>query len=206
MLFVVDYIIPISFGYIIGSIPFGLLLTRAGGHGDIRDIGSGNIGATNVLRTGNKKIAVATLLLDMAKGFVAVLLFSAVSDNAIAPMIAGLAAFVGHCFPVWLKFNGGKGVATFFGITAAWSFPVALVAAITWIGVAFLTRYSSLAALIAVLLTPLYFYLLDASEFVWVAGLLAALVYFRHKDNMMRLLNGAESKIGGSKIPSSEET
>jgi acyl phosphate:glycerol-3-phosphate acyltransferase len=187
-----------AFGYALGSIPFGLILTRIAGLGDIRDVGSGNIGATNVLRTGNKGIAAATLLLDGLKGTIAVIFTAALTQPTLLPLIAGLAAFIGHCFPVWLKFKGGKGVAVFFGVTFAWAWPVAILTALTWAAVAFLTRYSSLAALVAVVVSPLYYIFLGRSDVAAMAALLAVLVFWRHKENIDRLIKGEESKIGGS--------
>jgi glycerol-3-phosphate acyltransferase PlsY len=195
---VTHFILTIIGGYLLGSVPFGLLLVRYSGMGDIRDIGSGSIGATNVLRTGNKKIAAGTLILDMAKGASAVLIFGALGWGTNAPLLAGLAAFVGHCYPVWLKFDGGKGVATYFGITVAWAWPIALLAGVTWIIVAAITRYSSLAALITVLFVPLYFWLLGYPHIIMISLGLAFLVFWRHKENISRLLSGSESKIGES--------
>lgn len=184
-------------GYFLGSIPFGLLLTKFAGLGDIRDIGSGNIGATNVLRTGNKKIAAATLLLDGLKGTIAVVLVAAVTSHPLLPLIAGLAAFLGHCFPVWLKFQGGKGIATFFGITLAWSWVVMLLCIATWAAVASLTRYSSLAALVTVAVSPLFYIITGRADVAVVAALLALIVAWRHRENIDRLIAGKESRIGG---------
>jgi acyl phosphate:glycerol-3-phosphate acyltransferase len=182
--------------YLLGSIPFGVLITRALGLGDLRAIGSGNIGATNVLRTGNKAAAAATLLLDAGKGAAAVLLARHFAGETAA-MVAGLAAFLGHLFPVWLGFRGGKGVATFLGVTLALAWPAGLAACATWLAVAFAFRFSSLAALVAAAATPLWLALLGRSDAVWLGLALAALVFLRHHANIRRLLAGAEPRIGG---------
>jgi glycerol-3-phosphate acyltransferase PlsY len=180
--------------YLLGSIPFGLLLTRAAGLGDIRRIGSGNIGATNVLRTGNKALAALTLLLDGGKGAAAVLIGSRFGiDMAV---IAGAAALVGHIFPVWLRFKGGKGVATALGVLLAGAFPAGALACATWLAVAALTRYSSLAALIAVAAAPLYCWWLVDPKRAGLALFIAVLVWLRHAANIRRLLRGEELKIG----------
>lgn len=155
-------IAALVFGYLLGSIPFGLILTRMAGLGDVRSIGSGNIGATNVLRTGNKKLAAATLVLDMLKGTAAVLIAATFSPQAA--IIAGLGAFLGHIFPVWLKFKGGKGVATYLGVLLGLVWQVALIFAAIWIIIAYATRYSSLAALVAAVTTPIALYLLDTTR------------------------------------------
>ncbi len=189
-----DLLASVIVGYLLGSIPFGLLLTKFAGLGDIRDVGSGNIGATNVLRTGNRKIAAATLLADGLKGTFAVLLVATLFSHPLLPLAAGLAAFMGHCFPVWLKFRGGKGVATFFGVTFAWSWPVALLCIAAWAGVAALTRYSSLAALVTVAVSPLFYIIMGQAEVAVVAALLALIVAWRHRENIDRLLAGKESK------------
>ena len=201
---VLDLAIPVALGllaggYLLGSIPFGLVVTRLGGAGDIRQVGSGNIGATNVLRTGRKDLALLTLLGDGGKGIVAVLLARHVFGETAAAL-AGGAAFLGHLFPIWLGFKGGKGVATFFGVmlTAAW--PVGVMAAITWLAVAALLRLSSLAALTAVALTPLFALATDqALPMVVLAAFMAVLVFVRHKDNIARLRTGTEPKIGAKK-------
>jgi glycerol-3-phosphate acyltransferase PlsY len=194
-------------GYLLGSIPFGLIVTRLGGAGDIRKIGSGNIGATNVLRTGRRDLAAITLLGDGGKGAVAVLAayglartgWSAV-DPAVAAALAGGAAFVGHLFPVWLRFRGGKGVATFFGVLLAIAWPVGLMAGATWIAMAVLFRISSLAALTAAVLAPLFAFAVDAGRPVIVlSSLTAVLIFVRHRQNIARLLRGAEPRIGGDK-------
>ena len=187
------YVIAAIVGYLAGSIPFGLLLTKIAGAGDIRAIGSGNIGATNVLRTGRKGLAAGTLLLDGLKG-VAVVLLGATQSVDIAA-IAGLAAVIGHNFPVWLKFNGGKGVATTTGVLIAISWPVGLAFCSTWILVFLLTRYSSLAALVALAAAPLYAYLFSNVSVVMLAVVLGALGIVRHHANIRRLLRGEESRF-----------
>ncbi|WP_269513413.1 glycerol-3-phosphate 1-O-acyltransferase PlsY [Brevundimonas subvibrioides] len=193
-------------GYLLGSIPFGVLITRAAGTGDVRNIGSGNIGATNVLRTGRKDLALATLLLDAGKGAVALLLARHVLQSDAAGAIAGGAAFLGHLFPVWLGFKGGKGVATFFGLMIAACWPLGLMAGATWLIVAFLLRYSSLAALVAAAAAPLYALLplpdlgLPATQPIFVLAIATAvLIYIRHHENIGRLLKGAEPRIGAAK-------
>ena len=192
-------------GYLLGSIPFGVILTRAAGAGDVRNIGSGNIGATNVLRTGRKDLAIATLILDAGKGAVALLIARHLFGEA-AGAIAGGAAFMGHLFPVWLGFKGGKGVATFFGLILAACWPLGLMAAATWLLVAFALRYSSLAALVAAAATPFYALLplpmlgLPApAPILILAVFTAVLIYIRHHENIARLLKGAEPKIGAKK-------
>ncbi|MDN2580267.1 glycerol-3-phosphate 1-O-acyltransferase PlsY [Aquibium sp. ELW1220] len=182
------------FGYLLGSIPFGLLLTRAAGLGDVRKIGSGNIGATNVLRTGNRKLAAATLLLDALKGTAAVLLAGLIGpDHAL---IAGLGAFLGHLYPVWLGFRGGKGVATYLGVLVAVAWQGALVFAAAWLAVAFLTRYSSLAALVAAVAVPVALYILGFGRAAELFVLLSLIVFVKHRANIRRLLSGTESRIG----------
>ncbi len=193
-----SYLWPFALGallaYLLGSIPFGLVVTRLAGHGDIRRIGSGNIGATNVLRTGSKGLAALTLLLDAGKGAVAVL-----AAQQFGPDMAAYAAgfvFLGHLFPVWLGFKGGKGVATSLGILLAYAWPVGLAAAATWLAVAWLTRYSSLAALAAAVLAPVYAWLFTR-EFqpTEVVAFLAVLIVLRHHANIRRLIAGRESRI-----------
>ena len=185
-------------GYLLGAIPFGLVLTRLAGLGDIRRIGSGNIGATNVLRTGRKGLAALTLLLDGAKGAVAVLIAGAWGPDAA--IIAGGGAVVGHLFPVWLRFKGGKGVATTLGVLLAVAWPVGLAACATWAAVAALFRYSSLAALTAVAAAPLYAWLLHGDlQLVEFFGAVAVLVWMKHHSNIGRLLTGREPKIGRDK-------
>ncbi|MDI3338203.1 glycerol-3-phosphate 1-O-acyltransferase PlsY [Defluviimonas aestuarii] len=184
--------------YLLGSIPFGVLVTRLMGLGDLRKIGSGNIGATNVLRTGNKAAAFATLILDGGKGAVAVLIARAMAGEDAA-QIAGLAAFVGHIFPVWLKFNGGKGVATFLGTLLALAFPVGLAACATWLVTALIFRFSSLSALVAALLSLPWAWALGHGDLVTLIFILATLVFVRHKPNIERLKAGTEPKIGAKK-------
>jgi len=187
-------------GYLMGTIPFGLLLTRAAGMGDIRAIGSGNIGTTNVLRTGNKPLALATLILDGGKGALAVGLAMWFSHDAAAPLLAGGAAFLGHIFPIWLRFKGGKGVATFLGTLLALSLPVGAATLATWILVAVLFRYSSLSALAAATLAPVYAYAMKGMTVLMaVALLMAMIIYLRHADNIRRLASGQESRIGRKK-------
>lgn len=187
-------------GYLLGSIPFGLLFTRMAGLGDIRDIGSGNIGATNVLRTGNKTLALATLLCDGGKGAVATLVAGQFL-GLVPSAIAACAAFVGHVYPVWLKFNGGKGVATYFGILIALLWPAGLLAGVTWIGAALLFRYSSLAALMAATLAPLYFIFFGHIGLAIPAAICTALIYWRHRPNIERLRAGTEPRIGAKATP-----
>jgi glycerol-3-phosphate acyltransferase PlsY len=182
-------------GYLLGSIPFGLILTRFAGLGDIRSIGSGNIGATNVLRTGNKKLAAATLIGDALKGTVAVLLAGHLWGPEAA-ILAGLGAFLGHIFSVWLRFKGGKGVATYLGVLIGLAWPMALLFAVVWIAVAYIARYSSLAALIASVLVPIV--LLATGDFPKGAlfAVLAVILILKHSTNIRRLLGGTESRIG----------
>ena len=186
--------IAFAFGYLLGSVPFGLLLTRAAGLGDVRQSGSGNIGATNVLRTGNKGLAALTLLLDALKGSAAVLI--AAKWGSEAALFAGVGAFLGHVFPIWLRFKGGKGVATFLGILVGFSWKAALVFAATWLAVAFLSRYSSLAALVAAAISPLMLYIVGLPDFALALLVLTVLIYIKHAANISRLLAGKESKIG----------
>jgi acyl phosphate:glycerol-3-phosphate acyltransferase len=188
------WLIAFAAAYALGSVPFGLLLTRAAGLGDIRGIGLGNIGATNVLRTGNKKLAAATLLLDMLKGTAAVLIAGVFGPfYAIA---AGFGAFIGHLYPVWLKFKGGKGVATYLGVLAGLAWQGALVFAGVWLAIAFLFRYSSLAALIAAAVTPGALYLMGFPELSAVFSALSIIVILKHRANIARLIAGTETKIG----------
>lgn len=184
-------------GYLLGSIPFGIVLTRLSGGPDLRSIGSGNIGATNVLRTGNKKLAAATLVGDMLKGTAAVVLAGLLLGGKNAALVAALGAFLGHLFPVWLRFRGGKGVATFLGILIGLKGSIALIFAAVWLSIAYLSRYSSLSALTASLLTPLlfWFWLRDVQT-AQVLGVLAILLWFMHRENIARLLAGREGKIG----------
>ena len=183
-----------AFGYLLGAIPFGLLLTRAAGGPDIRAIGSGNIGATNVLRTGNKVLAAATLLCDMLKGSFAVL--AAARYGADPTLAAALGAFLGHLFPVWLKFKGGKGVATYIGLLIGLHWPAALLFCIVWLVVAAATRFSSLAALVASALTPPIIWYFGLPGVAALFLLLTVLLWFMHRANIVRLLDGSEGKIG----------
>ncbi|MEM8663210.1 MAG: glycerol-3-phosphate 1-O-acyltransferase PlsY [Pseudomonadota bacterium] len=183
--------------YLLGSIPFGLILTRLGGLGDVRKIGSGNIGATNVLRTGRKDLAAATLLLDAAKGGAAVALAHQVGGPDYA-VTAALGAFLGHLYPVWLKFRGGKGVATYIGCLIAAAPMAALGFAAIWLGMAFALRFSSLAALAASLATPFILVGLGFYQYAEVFGLLTALLWFKHRGNIARLISGTEGRIGKS--------
>jgi glycerol-3-phosphate acyltransferase PlsY len=192
------YIIgAVVLGYLLGSIPFGLVLTRLGGLGDIRKIGSGNIGATNVLRTGNKGLALATLLLDGGKGAAAALIAAQVA--APLGVLAGAAALLGHLFPIWLGFKGGKGVATTLGTLIAVNWMVGIGACLTWLVIAFLFRMSSLSALVAVALAPVYAYFLGTSAQIVFAAFAAILVWIRHHENIGRLLKGQEPRIGRKK-------
>ena len=186
------------FGYLLGSIPFGLLLTKLTGGPDLRAIGSGNIGATNVLRTGNKWLAAATLIGDMLKGTVAVLLAQKFGMGAAIAggLAAGLGAFLGHIFPVWLGFKGGKGVATYIGVLLALVWQAALAFGVIWIAVALVTRYSSLSALIASALTPAILWFMGDPAEAALFVLLTTLIWFTHRANIVRLLNGTEGRIG----------
>ena len=196
---ILDYALALIGGYLLGSIPFGLLLTRAVGLGDIRSVGSGNIGATNVLRTGRKDIAIATLLLDAAKAALA-LVIARHFFGAEVGLVAGAAALAGHCFPVWLKFKGGKGVATFFGTLLVGIWPVGILAGLLWLGTAFTFRFSSLGSLVASVAAPiiaLVFHVQPIGIFAITA--MSAMIWFRHRENLTRLLKGLEPKIGASK-------
>jgi len=185
-------------GYLLGSIPFGVLISGIMGLGDLRKIGSGNIGATNVLRTGNKFAAAATLILDGGKGVVAVLIAMTFAAPDAA-QLAALAAFAGHCFPIWLQFKGGKGVATFLGILLAIAWPVGVAACLTWLVTAFALRISSLSALVAALLAPIWAALLGFPTISGLATALALLIFYRHGPNISRIVAGTEPKIGASK-------
>ncbi len=183
-------------GYILGSIPFGLVITRALGLGDLRRIGSGNIGATNVLRTGNKPAALATLLLDSGKGAIAVLVARAVAGEDAA-LVAGVAAFLGHLYPVWLGFRGGKGMATFLGTLLAMFWPLGIIACGIWLIVAVLGRMSSLASMISASATPLVAPLLGQQKLAVACLVMAVLIVWRHRANIARIRQGTEPKIGG---------
>jgi glycerol-3-phosphate acyltransferase PlsY len=183
------------FGYLLGSIPFGLILTRAAGGPDVRTIGSGNIGATNVLRTGRKGLAAATLLCDALKGTIAVLIAGHYAGHEAA-LAAGFGAFLGHLFPLWLKFKGGKGVATYIGLLIGLYWPGALIFCGIWLVAAFVGRYSSLSALIASALTPIALWLLGQPNTAALFLVLTVLLWVMHRANIARLLNGTEGKIG----------
>ena len=182
-------------GYLAGSIPSGLILARVMNLGDLREIGSGNIGATNVLRTGNRKAAALTLLLDAGKGAVVVLAARQLAAEDAA-QLGALMAFLGHCFPVWLRFKGGKGVATYFGILLAVSWQIGLIAGVIWLLVAAVSRYSSLAALVTAGWTPLVVGFLTLGEMFFLSAALCLLIYVRHWGNIQRLRKGTETKIG----------
>ena len=189
--------LPLAFvlGYLLGSIPFGLILTRLAGTEDLRSIGSGNIGATNVLRTGRKGLAAATLLLDALKGTVAVIIAGYVA-GAEAAMLAGLGAFLGHLFPVWLKFKGGKGVAVYIGILIGLFWPAAIVFCALWLITAVISRYSSLSALVASFVTPILLWWFGHLALAALFVLLTVLLFTMHRANISRLLAGTEGKIG----------
>jgi glycerol-3-phosphate acyltransferase PlsY len=185
-------------GYLCGSVPFGLLLTRAAGLGDIRTIGSGNIGATNVLRTGNRWVAFATLVLDAAKAALPVLVARYYwGENAA--LLAGIAAFVGHCFPVWLNFKGGKGVAVSIGALLALSWPVGLIFCAVWLLIAVTRKFSSLAALTASATSPIFAYVVVNEWLAGTAAVMALLLFYQHRENILRLMAGTEPKIGAEK-------
>ncbi|QYJ00560.1 glycerol-3-phosphate 1-O-acyltransferase PlsY [Thalassovita mediterranea] len=196
----IAFIIAALGGYFLGSIPFGLFITRAAGLGDIREIGSGNIGATNVLRTGRKDLALATLLLDSFKAGLAIVGFALVFGDRNVGLIAGVFAFIGHCYPIWLRFKGGKGVATYAGLLLFASWKGFLIAAPIWLAVFFFSRISSLAALTAATLVPIGAWLLGETQFaVGVLVVLSVLVFWTHRANLKRLLSGTEPKFGQKK-------
>ena len=190
-----SYMWAFVFGYLLGSIPFGLLLTRLAGTQDLRSIGSGNIGATNVLRTGRRGLAAATLICDVLKGTVAVLVAGHFGGQDLA-VLAGLGAFLGHLFPVWLKFNGGKGVATFIGVLIGLVWQGALAFCLVWLAVAVVTRYSSLAALVASLVTIAFLWFAKYPELAGLVALLTVLMWAKHHANIRRLIAGTEGEIG----------
>ena len=195
----------VFFGYLVGSIPFGLILTRAYGLGDIRKIGSGNIGATNVLRTGNKKLALMTLLLDGIKGALAIYLVKAISNyeivsnlnnNNFFECVAGVSAVIGHCYPIWLKFNGGKGVATGFGVILYFDFFIGIISLIMWLLVTKIFKISSLSALTVYILIPILMFINSIENVFLISSIIISCVCFiKHKDNIKRLLKGSEPKI-----------
>jgi glycerol-3-phosphate acyltransferase PlsY len=185
-------------GYLLGSIPFGLLLTKLAGTQDLRTIGSGNIGATNVLRTGRKGLAAATLLGDMLKGTLAVMIAGSIG-GADAAMVAALGAFLGHLFPVWLKFKGGKGVAVYIGVLLGLFWPAAAVFGAIWLTTAFTTRYSSLAALVASVVTPIFLWWFGYPALASLFAVLTMLLFYMHRENIKRLQAGTEGRIGETK-------
>jgi glycerol-3-phosphate acyltransferase PlsY len=189
------YILALAIGYLLGSIPFGLLLTKLAGTQDLRSIGSGNIGATNVLRTGHKGLAAATLLCDMLKGAAAVLI-ARTYGGPEAAMLAGLAAFLGHLFPVWLKFKGGKGVAVYIGILIGLFWPAAVVFCVLWLATAATTRYSSLSAFVASFVTPIFLWWFGHPALASLFAVLTLLIFYVHRENIKRLQAGTEGRIG----------
>ena len=184
----------ILFAYLIGSIPFGIIISKIMGLGNLRNIGSGNIGATNVLRTGNKLAAILTLIFDLLKGAIAVIITYYIFNDTTA-QIAALSSFLGHCFPIWLKFKGGKGVATFIGISLALYWPAGILICLTWVLTAFLSRVSSLSALISSLSSILWVWILGVPSAVFVMTVLTILIWFRHIENIKRIINNTEPKI-----------
>ena len=195
-----ETLIAIVFGYLMGTIPFGLILTRLAGHGDIRSIGSGNIGATNVLRTGNRWLAALTLLLDGGKAAAAVLIVRYfVPEPPLAYSLAGMAAFVGHIYPVWLRFKGGKGVAAYIGAMLGINWIVGLLFCVVWLIMAFARRYSSLAALMAAATAPIFSFIWSGPHLATGAALMSALLIYKHLPNIRRLMEGTEPRIGGEK-------
>jgi acyl phosphate:glycerol-3-phosphate acyltransferase len=191
----IAYPLALVIGYLLGSIPFGLVLTRLAGTQDLRTIGSGNIGATNVLRTGRKGLAAATLILDALKGTAAVIIGGHLG-GADAAMLAGLAAFLGHIFPVWLKFRGGKGVAVYIGILVGLLWPMAILFCVIWLAMAFALRYSSLSALTASVITPIVLWWVGQTALATLFATLTLLLIYMHRENIKRLMAGTEGKIG----------
>jgi len=189
-----DWLLALLLGYLIGSVPFGIILTRLTGAGDLRSIGSGNIGATNVLRTGRKGLAAATLLLDLGKGLAAVLLARWLYPEFVEQ--AAIGAFMGHCFPVWLRFNGGKGVATLAGISLGIAWPIGAAYAATWLGILAITRISSLAGMTAAVSAPIAAYATGNGDFVKALAGIAVVVLILHRENIARLLAGEEPRVG----------
>lgn len=190
-----DWLLAALTGYLLGSIPFGLLLTRAAGLGDVREIGSGNIGATNVLRTGNKAVAAATLTLDLAKGLAAVLIAKALWPGCEG--IAAVAAVIGHCFPLWLRLKGGKGVATTAGVAFGLAWPIGLAYALVWVGLLAAVRISSVAGISAVVVSAIAAWLLGHAEYAVPLAVIAAIVIWLHRENIARLQRGEEPRVGG---------
>ena len=194
-------------GYLLGSIPFGVIATKLGGAGDLRKVGSGNIGATNVLRTGRKDLALITLIGDGGKGMAALLIVRFATHDDLVSAVAGGAAFLGHLFPVWLGFKGGKGVATFLGVLLVAHWPAGVLAVLTWLAMAGVFRISSLAALTAAALAPFFVLASDgAYPFLWMAAFMAVLIFVRHHANITRLLTGQEPKIGAGKAKAPPDT
>lgn len=191
------WILALALGYALGSVPFGLIITRLAGAGDLRSIGSGNIGATNVLRTGRKGLAAATLLLDLLKGLAAVLVAAHFWPEWAG--LGALGAFLGHCFPVWLRFKGGKGVATTAGVAFGLAWPVGVAYALTWIGLLLTVRISSVAGMSAAVIAPLAALVLGERSAALVLAVIAAVVLFQHRENIARLRAGTEPKVGGGK-------
>jgi glycerol-3-phosphate acyltransferase PlsY len=188
-------VVALGLGYLLGSIPFGLLLTRLAGTQDLRTVGSGNIGATNVLRTGHKGLAAATLVGDMLKGTIAVVLSGSIGGPEAA-MVAALGAFLGHLFPVWLKFKGGKGVAVYIGVLLGLFWPAAAVFGVIWLTTAFTTRYSSLAALVASVVTPIFLWWFGHPALASLFAVMTMLLFYMHRENISRLQAGTEGRIG----------
>ena len=194
----ISYLLALVIGYLLGSIPFGLVLTRLAGTQDLRTIGSGNIGATNVLRTGHKGLAAATLVGDMLKGTVAVIIARELGGPTAAAL-AGLGAFLGHLFPVWLDYKGGKGVAVYIGILLGLFWPAAIAFCIIWLAIALVSRYSSLSALIASLVTPLFLFGYGRFTLALLFFVLTVILFYVHRENIQRLIAGTESRIGEKK-------
>jgi acyl phosphate:glycerol-3-phosphate acyltransferase len=195
-----DAFLPVAlvFGYLLGSIPFGLILTKLAGTQDLRSIGSGNIGATNVLRTGRKGLAAATLICDMLKGTLAVVV-AGYYDGPNAAMLAALGAFFGHLFPVWLKFRGGKGVAVYIGVLIGLFWPAAIVFCVIWASTAFTSRYSSLSALVASFVTPIFLWWFGHPALASLFAVLSLMLFYMHRENIQRLQAGTEGRIGEKK-------
>jgi acyl phosphate:glycerol-3-phosphate acyltransferase len=191
-------LLALGLGYLFGSIPFGLIVTKLAGYGDLRDIGSGNIGATNVLRTGNKRLAALTLILDLLKGTTAVLIGARFGQDAA--ILGGFGAFLGHLFPVWLGFRGGKGVATYIGVLLGLYWPAAIAFCAIWLLVALITRYSSLSALVASATVPCLLYFIGETRIAILFLIFTVLLYWRHANNIGRLLRGEEERIGAKEV------